>query len=149
MVRLATSICIGKMRRLRTAGFNSQYFDETICVYSLLERFDMFAKIDNYRSTIEKIYCRQFNCFQGITQVLTKNTQRFIRLIDSLTARKQNCAHRIQNNGANFMSSLCRVQNLDSENAQCLSLCLHDSESIPHYRDLSDLSHNFCLPSCT
>ena len=50
---------IGKMRELRTAGFDSQYFGETICFYSLLERFDMFAKIDNYRSTIEKIYCRQ------------------------------------------------------------------------------------------
>ena len=32
---------IGKMRQLRIAGFNSQYFGETICVYSLLERFDI------------------------------------------------------------------------------------------------------------
>ena len=50
---------ISKMRKLRTAGFNRQYFGEIFCVYSLLERFDMFAKIDNYRSTIEKIHCRQ------------------------------------------------------------------------------------------
>ena len=50
---------IGKTRTLRTAGFNSRYFGKTICVYLLLDRFVMFAKIDNYRSTIEKIFCRQ------------------------------------------------------------------------------------------
>ena len=59
MAKVGYPKSIGKMRKLRTAGFNSQYFGETIGVYSLLERFDMFAKIDNYRSTIEKIYCRQ------------------------------------------------------------------------------------------
>ena len=59
MAKCGYPTSIGKTRKPRTAGFNSQHFGETICVYSLLERFDVFAKIDNYRSTIEKIYCRQ------------------------------------------------------------------------------------------
>ena len=52
---------IGKMKNFgKPASIaNISNFGETICVYLLSERFDTFKKIDNYRSTIQKTYCRQ------------------------------------------------------------------------------------------